>query len=55
MADKFSNKENKLSEYENEKVIDIFEIFGYKARYMKKEKFFIVGEVKNKDIYFSIP
>lgn len=52
LAEKFSNKENKLSNYENEKVINVFESLGYKARYMKKENFYIVGEVKNKDIYF---
>ncbi|MEK4520617.1 hypothetical protein NSQ95_16780 [Psychrobacillus sp. FSL W7-1457] len=51
LAEKFSNKENKLSNYENERVIDIFESLGYQTRYMKKENFFIVGEVKNKDIY----
>lgn len=51
LAEKFSNKENKLSKFENDKVIDIFKTFGYQARYVKNEDFFIVGEVKNKDIY----
>ncbi|MCK6207116.1 hypothetical protein KZX50_16865 [Bacillus infantis] len=51
LAMKFSNKENKLSKFENGKVLDVFESLGYKARYMKKEDFFIVGEVKNKEIY----
>ncbi|OXT15112.1 hypothetical protein B9K06_22650 [Bacillus sp. OG2] len=51
LAMKFSNKENKLSKFENGKVLDVFKSLGYKARYMKKEDFFIVGEVKNKEIY----
>ncbi|OAK02585.1 hypothetical protein A6279_28460, partial [Bacillus wiedmannii] len=42
---------NTFENYENEKAIEIFESLGYKARFMKKENFFIVGEVKNKDIY----
>ncbi len=46
-----SNIESSFENYENEKAIEIFESLGYKARFMKKENFFIVGEVKNKDIY----
>ena len=42
--------ENTFENYENEKVIAVFESLGYKARFMKK-KTFIVGEVKNKNIY----
>ena len=51
LAEKFSDRENKFSDYENEKVIEVFESLGYKARYMKKENFFIVGEVNDKDLY----
>ncbi|EJS45719.1 hypothetical protein ICG_05954 [Bacillus cereus BAG1X1-3] len=51
LAEKFSNRDNLFSNYENKKAIEVFESLGYKARYMKKEDFFIVGEVKNKAIY----
>ncbi|EOP14027.1 TPA: hypothetical protein ROY24_002089 [Bacillus cereus] len=51
LSKQFSDRENTFENYENEKAIEIFESLGYKARFMKKEKFFIVGEVKNKDIY----
>lgn len=47
----FPDRENTFENYENEKVIAVFESLGYKARFMKKENFFIVGEVKNKDFY----
>ncbi|PGQ02642.1 hypothetical protein, partial [Bacillus cereus] len=43
--------ENTFENYENEKVFEVFETLGYKARYNKKADFFIVGEVKNKDSY----
>ncbi|MFV5171459.1 hypothetical protein [Bacillus cereus] len=51
LSEKFSNSENTFENYENEKAIEVFESLGYKARFMKKENFFRVGEVKNKDIY----
>ncbi|KMN71030.1 hypothetical protein A9485_17355 [Bacillus cereus] len=51
LSEKFSHRENTLENYENEKVIAVFESLGYKARFMKKENFFIVGEVKKKDFY----
>ena len=51
LSEKFSHRENTFENYENEKVIAVFESLGYKARFMKKENFFIVGEVKNKNIY----
>ncbi|HDR7637690.1 MULTISPECIES: hypothetical protein [Bacillus] len=51
LSKQFSDRENTFENYENEKAIEIFESLGYKARFMKKENFFIVGEVKNKDIY----
>ncbi|WP_410981309.1 hypothetical protein [Bacillus pacificus] len=51
LSEKFSHRENTLENYENEKLIAVFESLGYKARYNKKEDFFIVGEVKNKDVY----
>ena len=47
LSEKFSHRENTFENYENEKVIAVFESLGYKARFMKK-KTFIVGEVKNK-------
>ncbi|MCU5570294.1 hypothetical protein OCA42_10390 [Bacillus cereus] len=47
----FPDRENTFENYENEKVIAVFETLGYKARYNKKAGFFIVGEVKNKDSY----
>ncbi|HFK1766330.1 hypothetical protein AT258_05340 [Bacillus wiedmannii] len=47
----FPDRENTFENYVNEKVIAVFESLGYKARFMKKENFFIVGEVKNKDFY----
>ena len=50
LSEKFSDRENTFENYENEKVIAVFESLGYKARFMKK-KLFIVGEVKNKNIY----
>ncbi|SCC64820.1 Uncharacterized protein BCZB5J_05526 [Bacillus cereus] len=51
LSEKFSDRENTFENYENEKVIAVFESLGYKARFMKKEKFFIVGEEMNKDFY----
>ncbi|MFP3378177.1 hypothetical protein SB767_17410 [Bacillus sp. SIMBA_069] len=51
LSKQFPDRENTFENYENEKAIEIFESLGYKARFMKKENFFIVGEVKNKDIY----
>ncbi|MFU1887488.1 hypothetical protein [Bacillus wiedmannii] len=51
LSEKFSDRENTFKNYENEKAIEVFESLGYKARYNKKEDFFIVGEVKNKDVY----
>ncbi|MBO1628473.1 hypothetical protein [Bacillus arachidis] len=52
LSEKFSSDiDNSFENYENEKAIGIFESLGYKARYMKKENYFKVGEVKNKDIY----
>ncbi|HDR3491309.1 hypothetical protein [Bacillus wiedmannii] len=51
LSKQFSDRENTFENYENEKAIEIFESLGYKARFMKKENFFILGEVKNKDIY----
>ncbi|MGV3286668.1 hypothetical protein [Bacillus wiedmannii] len=51
LSEKFSDRENTFENYENEKVIAVFESLGYKARFMKKENFFIVGEVMNKDFY----
>ncbi|PGU80849.1 hypothetical protein [Bacillus cereus] len=51
LSEKFSNSENTFENYENEKVFEVFEALGYKARYNKKADFFIVGEVKNKDSY----
>ncbi|EEM81588.1 hypothetical protein [Bacillus thuringiensis] len=51
LSEKFSDRENTFENYENEKVIAVFESLGYKARYNKKADFFIVGEVKNKDSY----
>ncbi|MED2836673.1 MULTISPECIES: hypothetical protein [Bacillus] len=51
LSEKFPDRTNTFENYENEKAIEIFESLGYKARFMKKENFFIVGEVKNKDIY----
>ncbi|HDR6300608.1 MULTISPECIES: hypothetical protein [Bacillus] len=51
LSKQFPDRENTFENYENEKVIAVFESLGYKARFMKKENFFIVGEVKNKDIY----
>ncbi len=51
LSEKFSDRENTFENYENEKAIEVFESLGYKARYNKKEDFFIVGEVKNKDSY----
>ncbi|MDA2643435.1 hypothetical protein [Bacillus cereus] len=51
LSEKFSNSENTFENYENEKVFEVFETLGYKARYNKKADFFIVGEVKNKDSY----
>ena len=50
LSEKFSDRENTFENYENEKVIAVFESLGYKARFMKR-KLFIVGEVKNKNIY----
>ncbi|MCQ6357810.1 hypothetical protein [Bacillus cereus] len=51
LSEKFSDRENTFENYENEKAIEVFDSLGYKARYNKKEDFFIVGEVKNKDSY----
>ncbi|RFB57743.1 hypothetical protein [Bacillus thuringiensis] len=51
LSEKFSDRTNTFENYENEKAIEVFESLGYKARYNKKEDFFIVGEVKNKDVY----
>ncbi|ACK93144.1 hypothetical protein ACJTM1_14080 [Bacillus sp. GX] len=51
LSKQFPDRENTFENYENEKVIAVFESLGYKARFMKKENFFIVGEVKNKDFY----
>ncbi|MED3393888.1 hypothetical protein [Bacillus wiedmannii] len=51
LSKQFPDRENTFENYENEKVIAVFESLGYKARFMKKENFFRVGEVKNKDIY----
>ncbi|PET28783.1 hypothetical protein [Bacillus cereus] len=51
LSEKFSNSENTFENYENEKVFEVFETLGYKARFNKKADFFIVGEVKNKDSY----
>ncbi|ANC21708.1 hypothetical protein PDN15_13495 [Bacillus cereus] len=51
LSKQFPDRENTFENYENEKAIEIFESLGYKARFMKKENFFIVGEVKNKDSY----
>ncbi|EEK60022.1 MULTISPECIES: hypothetical protein [Bacillus] len=51
LSERFSNSENTFENYENEKVFEVFETLGYKARYNKKAGFFIVGEVKNKDSY----
>ncbi|MEB9401061.1 hypothetical protein P4J11_01825 [Bacillus cereus] len=51
LSERFSNSENTFKNYENEKVFEVFETLGYKARYNKKAGFFIVGEVKNKDSY----
>ncbi|MGQ7772254.1 MULTISPECIES: hypothetical protein [unclassified Bacillus (in: firmicutes)] len=51
LSKQFSDRENTFENYENEKAIEVFESLGYKARFMKKENFFRVGEVKNKDIY----
>ncbi|HDR3651180.1 TPA: hypothetical protein QCO08_003493 [Bacillus anthracis] len=51
LSKQFPDRENTFENYENEKAIEIFESLGYKARFMKKENFFIVGEVKNKDFY----
>ncbi|MCR6785327.1 MULTISPECIES: hypothetical protein [Bacillus cereus group] len=51
LSEKFSNSENTFENYKNEKVFEVFETLGYKARYNKKADFFIVGEVKNKDSY----
>ncbi|HDR7351992.1 hypothetical protein ABEX67_08440 [Bacillus wiedmannii] len=51
LSEKFSDRENTFENYENEKVIAVFESLGYKARFMKKENFFIVGEEMNKDFY----
>ncbi|MCM3329106.1 hypothetical protein M3641_20705 [Bacillus cereus] len=51
LSEKFSNSETTFENYENEKVFEVFETLGYKARYNKKADFFIVGEVKNKDSY----
>ncbi len=53
LSKQFPYRENTFENYENEKVIAVFESLGYKARFMKKENFFIVGEVKNKKhLYF---
>jgi hypothetical protein len=51
IAERFSDKENAFENYDNEKVIEVFESLGYKARYNKNENFFIVGETMEKDIY----
>lgn len=51
LSEKFPDRTNTFENYENEKAIEVFESLGYKARFMKKENFFRVGEVKNKDIY----
>lgn len=51
LSKQFPDRENTFENYENETVIAVFESLGYKARFMKKENFFIVGEVKNKDFY----
>ncbi|MCU5379015.1 hypothetical protein OCA08_17945 [Bacillus cereus] len=51
LSEKFPDRTNTFENYENEKVIVVFESLGYKARFMKKENFLIVGEVKNKDFY----
>ncbi|MFJ1104636.1 hypothetical protein SNE23_23500 [Bacillus sp. RA(2023)] len=51
LSKQFPDRENTFENYENEKVIAVFESLGYKAHFMKKENFFIVGEVKNKDFY----
>ncbi|ASI79959.1 hypothetical protein COC60_12365 [Bacillus thuringiensis] len=51
LSKQFPDRENTFENYENEKAIEVFESLGYKARFMKKENFFRVGEVKNKDIY----
>ncbi|PFW30101.1 hypothetical protein COL07_10905 [Bacillus cereus] len=51
LSKQFPDRENTFENYENEKAIEVFESLGYKARFMKKENFFIVGEVKNKDFY----
>ncbi|MGA3599128.1 hypothetical protein [Lysinibacillus agricola] len=51
MSLKFSDRENTFENYGNGKVMEVFESMGYKARYMRGENFFIVGEVKNKDVY----
>ncbi|PFZ52293.1 hypothetical protein [Bacillus wiedmannii] len=51
LSEKFPDRTNTFENYENQKAIEVFESLGYKARYNKKEDFFIVGEVKNKDVY----
>ncbi|MGE1024887.1 hypothetical protein ACQGS6_13065 [Bacillus sp. GMs2/2] len=51
LSKQFPDRENTFENYENEKAIEVFESLGYKALFMKKENFFIVGEVKNKDFY----
>lgn len=42
LSEKFSDKENTFENYENEKVIAVFESLGYKARFMKKENFLLL-------------
>ncbi|EJQ56356.1 hypothetical protein A6283_09485 [Bacillus wiedmannii] len=40
LSEKFPDRTNTFENYENEKVIAVFESLGYKARFMKKENYF---------------
>ncbi|PEK58426.1 hypothetical protein COE98_07480 [Bacillus wiedmannii] len=48
LSKQFPDRENTFENYENEKVIAVFESLGYKARFMKKENFLKVGELGDK-------
>ena len=51
LSEKFSDRENTFENYENEKVIAVFESLGYKARFMKRKLLLLVRS-RIKHLYF---
>ena len=46
LSEKFSHRENTFENYENEKVIAVFESLGYKARFMKNFLLLVRSRIK---------